>query len=391
MASVKGMYEYSGRQFDVTRTSPDSVKIGLNCGDHDHEDYIVGTIEGEVGWVVGRKASGYPRDGDTFLEAVQHCAAMLSEECDSLNTVAEVDEFFDNEVVPALKDRLDALAEFLPRFESPDFEFGHMTNRPGTMPYYSFSDDALLLIRVCNDMKWVQPFDWGKWKESPEAAHLRDDPAALEAATADQLQRLLTVLIRQDRFVEGALGSAFESGFLVRILRRAAVLAEDPELERTDDLDSPEQEYGHSTLGDRLELPDGYQISVVEETILCTLDADNPGADVRNYSVATPYLRPDGERIKIRIDETLGHGADPLSAEYRIHDGGDTTGYFRSAGVTLDDPMKLSVEQVFSERRISVDIEKDRMVITLTSDGDQLAESVERCAEACWAVSKLAV
>ena len=204
----------------------------MNCGYHDHKDFVVSKIEGGEVWGVGRESYGYLHDGHTFLEAVQHCATMLSEECDSQNAVLEVDEFFETEVIPALKDRLDALAEFIPRFESSDFQFGQMVIEPGIMPYYSFSDDALSFIQVCTDMKWVQPFDWGEWKETSEAAQLRDEPGALEDATPEQLERLLTVLIRQERFVDGVLDSAFESGLLVGILNRAAALAKDTALER---------------------------------------------------------------------------------------------------------------------------------------------------------------
>ena len=208
----------------------------MNCGFYDHEDFIIVKIEGEEGWGVRRKSSGYPHDGHTFLEAIQHCAAMLSEECDSQYAVVEIDDFFETDVIPALKDRLDALAEFVSRFESSDFQFGQMEVKPGTMPSYSFSDDALRFIRVCTDMKWVQPFDWGEWKESSEAVQLCDEPGALEDATPEQLERLLTVLIRQERFVDGALESAFESGLLARVLKRAAILAKGTALEREDDL-----------------------------------------------------------------------------------------------------------------------------------------------------------
>jgi len=71
---------------------------------------------------------------------------------------------------------------------------------------------------------WVlwPEFDWIEWKHTPEAMQLRDGPEALSKATPEQLARLLTVLIRQDRFVESALQSAFESGLLTRILERAA-------------------------------------------------------------------------------------------------------------------------------------------------------------------------
>jgi hypothetical protein len=63
--------------------------------------------------------------------------------------------------------------------------------------------------------------------ETREAKRLRDEPAALAAATADQLASLLTVLIRHDRFVEGELAGAYRSGLLTGILRRAAALWEE--------------------------------------------------------------------------------------------------------------------------------------------------------------------
>ena len=42
----------------------------------------------------------------------------------------------------------------------------------------------------------------------------------------------LTVLIRQDRFVEGALASAFKSGLLTGIVRRAAAMVRAPDEEQ---------------------------------------------------------------------------------------------------------------------------------------------------------------
>ena len=232
-ARVKRTYQYRDEQFGVTRTSPDSATIELECEDHDHEVYIVGRIEGDTGWGVGTKDHGYPLRDASFVEAVQHCAAELSEECTALDAdsaISEVDLFFETESTPRLKDRLNALAEFVEAFESPGFEFGHMASPPGTMPHYVLSEVASDFIKVCYDMKWVQPnFDWGAWKDSDEAARLRDEPSTLEKATPEQLERLLTVLIRQDRFVEGALGHAFESGLLLRTVRRAGVLASDPE------------------------------------------------------------------------------------------------------------------------------------------------------------------
>jgi hypothetical protein len=67
-------------------------------------------------------------------------------------------------------------------------------------------------------------FDWQRWLAGDEGRALRDDPAAVANATPDQLARLLTAIARSDRFVEGSIAGAFESGVLARISRRAAFL-----------------------------------------------------------------------------------------------------------------------------------------------------------------------
>jgi len=88
-------------------------------------------------------------------------------------------------------------------------------------------------VEVAYEDGWVSPeVDWPSWIETEEARQLRDDPA-IEQATVEQLQKLLTTVIRQDRFVTGALAEAFETGLLTAILRRVEQLrlaaAESPE------------------------------------------------------------------------------------------------------------------------------------------------------------------
>ena len=119
---------------------------------------------------------------------------------------------------------MQALAEFLPKFEAPGFEFGDWESG-----WFSPSRDALDFISACYELGWMKPnFDWPTWMGTEEASRLRDDSAALEQATPEQLSRVLTVLIRQDRFCDGALGAAFESGLLVGIVRRIADMADCP-------------------------------------------------------------------------------------------------------------------------------------------------------------------
>jgi hypothetical protein len=130
-----------------------------------------------------------------------------------------------------LPQRLHGLAAFLPQFEQPDFCFGHWAGGEKTesgvltIPYFSFSAVADEFIRAAYDLEWVRlDFDWPAWAQTPEAAQFRDDARAISNATPEQLSRLLTTVIRQDRFCDGELAEAFESGLLTAICRRAAQL-----------------------------------------------------------------------------------------------------------------------------------------------------------------------
>jgi hypothetical protein len=125
-----------------------------------------------------------------------------------------------------LLERLEAIARFLPVFETHGFCFGEWTpirEVEGVMqlPYFTMSHDAHEFVQAAYEYGWVLAIDWGIWKETPEAVRLRDDPQFLASATSEQLENLLTVCIRQDRFCEGALESAFESRLLAGILQRA--------------------------------------------------------------------------------------------------------------------------------------------------------------------------
>ena len=66
-------------------------------------------------------------------------------------------------------------------------------------------------------------FDWRAWLETEEGSGLRK-PEAVAAATPEQLAMLLTAIVRSDRFVEGSIEGAFESGLLAAICHRAAIL-----------------------------------------------------------------------------------------------------------------------------------------------------------------------
>jgi hypothetical protein len=135
-----------------------------------------------------------------------------------------------------LIDRLRPLAELLPALESADADFGHWDTSPPVdgvhrMPYFTLGPTAEVFISAVARGGWMMMgFDWMTWLRTGEGEALRDRPEALDTASPDDLARLLTAIVRSDRFVEGSMVGAFESGLLARIARRAAVLLAEAEV-----------------------------------------------------------------------------------------------------------------------------------------------------------------
>ncbi len=60
-----------------------------------------------------------------------------------------------------------------------------------------------------------------RWAGTPEAQRLISDPAAIAAASHDDLIYLLTTILRGERFSDGEIASAYERGMLLAIAQRA--------------------------------------------------------------------------------------------------------------------------------------------------------------------------
>jgi hypothetical protein len=114
--------------------------------------------------------------------------------------------------------------------EATDADFGHWELPPPrdgvhSLGWFEFGRTAEAWRSAVTHGAWiVGAFDWSSWLAGDEGRALRDDPAAIASATPDQLARLLTAIVRSDRFVEGSIAGAFESGLLAGISRRAAAL-----------------------------------------------------------------------------------------------------------------------------------------------------------------------
>ncbi len=128
---------------------------------------------------------------------------------------------------------LKKLASYLPVVNSLTFSaengMARLADQSGgtTVPFETYRAFEWAFLTDAYDYGWVlKDFKWSSWAKTIEAQQLRDDEAALATASAEQLMRLLTLCIRQDRFVDGALFDAFATGFIESIIRRAAVLVE---------------------------------------------------------------------------------------------------------------------------------------------------------------------
>ena len=124
---------------------------------------------------------------------------------------------------------LRVLAAWVPTLGAPDLDFGQWEGgdeRDGViqMPWYDYSPIARRFMREATGAGFVQPFDWMAWMATPPAQALVADPSRVSSADADDLRRLLTAIIRGDRFTEGNVAGAFESGMLLAIARRAEAL-----------------------------------------------------------------------------------------------------------------------------------------------------------------------
>jgi hypothetical protein len=125
------------------------------------------------------------------------------------------------------RERLKAIQKFLSIFKSDGFVFGGLVAaKDGQFPYYAMSQPASDFYQAAYDAGWVAVFDWQKWSTTERYKELRAHHVAIDEASIDELVKLLTSVIRADRFIDGTLTEAFDSGLLLAILRRADALLE---------------------------------------------------------------------------------------------------------------------------------------------------------------------
>lgn len=125
---------------------------------------------------------------------------------------------------PVLAARIDAITQYLPALEPPRVAgnwAGGVPEADGTriLPWFRHEDEVLAFMQSCIDNGWVQVFEWHGWQETAERKYFPETPL-LRRARVKTLQRLLTLHLRKDRFVEGHFAAMVEAGHIAAILRR---------------------------------------------------------------------------------------------------------------------------------------------------------------------------
>lgn len=132
------------------------------------------------------------------------------------------------------RERLTRMAGFLAPLSDPHLQFMDETTSISTeeativLPgsYAPIVEDFL---ELCTQDGWIKRgFNWSEWIRTDEARVLLQDSGAIASATLDQISMILTALVRQERFCNGALHEVHRTGFLQRVLARVADLASSP-------------------------------------------------------------------------------------------------------------------------------------------------------------------
>ncbi len=124
------------------------------------------------------------------------------------------------------------IAAFAPLLAAPDFvagEWAEVTRSPDgvlSLPWFRLSETASAFVATISTEDVAQ--DYLAVKNEEERANLMriaQDSAAMADASVEQLGWVLTHQMRSERFAEGSLAQAFDTGLMRAIAARAVVLA----------------------------------------------------------------------------------------------------------------------------------------------------------------------
>ena len=102
-------------------------------------------------------------------------------------------------------------------FEAGCVEGGVVVGGVLSVPYWVWHPEVHRFVQCLQDYGWIVPFAWPSWSEG---SRYFESPQLIEETDTETCRKLLTVIVRQDRFVEGNVCSCIKSGLVSKILGR---------------------------------------------------------------------------------------------------------------------------------------------------------------------------
>ena len=125
-----------------------------------------------------------------------------------------------------LQERLEALTAFGPVMAADGFKVrcDVPVAEPGIYLGVAYSDEICRFIEMVYECGWVRALRWSEWAGSTYGRRMMEDSTAMASANADDLTYVLTTCVRADRFCDGYLGDAFDTGVIARVVARAETM-----------------------------------------------------------------------------------------------------------------------------------------------------------------------
>lgn len=120
---------------------------------------------------------------------------------------------FDKSQLPQLKKQLQAVLDLPVWYTREQYE---------EIELIRYADALYTLLDEMRVSDFIYDFDWMSWGK--EADKLIDNPALLEKANLDSLQRLMTCHSRNESLKDGHLAAMIDQGHLRRLFERLLTL-----------------------------------------------------------------------------------------------------------------------------------------------------------------------
>jgi hypothetical protein len=123
--------------------------------------------------------------------------------------------------------QIDELLAFLPLFEVPDrtfikrWEGGKSAGGGFHVPYPIYDDDVQKFYRLAGQPWWSD-----RGYDPKRSVEMIQDDEFIARATLAEVKEMLTLCVRGERFGDGYWATMLETGRIVALLRRLAVLGE---------------------------------------------------------------------------------------------------------------------------------------------------------------------